>query len=180
MARTVDIDALYRRHGDELLRWFARRTADTQTALDLWAESFAQAVAAQHRCRATDDQARAAWLWAIAQRQLARYLRRGYAERRAMRKVGLERPPADPSLLAAIEHEAGLDALRRELAAAMESLTPAIHQAVRLRVVEGLPYPEVARRLAISEPAARARVSRGLHRLANTLDPLTVPEVLPS
>lgn len=180
MARTIDIDALYRRHGDELLRWFARRTADTQTALDLWAESFAQAVAAQHRCRARDDQARAAWLWAIAHRQLARYLRRGYAEQRAMRRIGLERPPADQSLLAAIEHEAGLDVLRQELATAMGTLTPAIHQAVRLRVVDGLSYPEVARRLSISEPAARARVSRGLHSLAGVLDPLTLPEVLPS
>lgn len=180
MARTIDIDALYRRHGDELLRWFARRTADAQTALDLWAESFAQAVAAQHRCRATDPPAEAAWLWAIAHRQLARYLRRGYAERRAMRKIGLERPPADPSLLDAIEREAGLDVLRRELSTAMASLTPAIHRAVRLRVVDGLPYPEVARRLAITEPAARARVSRGLNSLADVLDPLTRSEAQPS
>ncbi|MFA4927002.1 MAG: sigma factor, partial [Patulibacter sp.] len=99
MARPLDIDALYRRHGDDLLKWFGRRTVDAQIALDLWAETFAQAVAAQHRCRAKDDEARAAWLWGIAHRQLARYLRRGYAEQRAVRRIGLERPPADPSLL---------------------------------------------------------------------------------
>lgn len=180
MARTLDIDALYRRHGDDLLKWFGRRTADAQTALDLWAETFAQAVAAQQRCRAKNDEARAAWLWGIAQRQLARYLRRGYAEQRAVRRIGLERPPADPSLLAAIEREVGLEALRRELAAALDALSPGIHDAVRLRVLEDLPYPEVARRLSISEATARARVSRGLNALAGKLDPQTLPELHPS
>lgn len=180
MARILDIDALYRSCGDDLLSWFARRTADAQTALDLWAETFAQAVASQHRCRAKDDDARAAWLWGIAERQLARYLRRGYAEQRAVRKIGLERPPAAPSLLAVIEREMGLDALRQELVLALDDLSPGIHAAVRLRVVEDLSYPEVARRLSISETAARARVSRGLQALASTLDPLTLPELRPS
>lgn len=177
MARTLDIDALYARHRDELLRWFARRTADAETALDLWAETFAQAVAARRRCRATTDEQRAAWLWSIAQRQLARYLRRGYAEQRAVRRIGLERPPVDPPLLAAIEREAGLDDLRARLAVALATLGDDTRRAVQLRVVDELPYPEVARRLAISEPAARARVSRGLHALGRVLDPSTLPEV---
>lgn len=180
MPRKLDIDALYRRSGDELLRWFVRRTADAETALDLWSETFAQAVASQGRCRATTDEERAAWLWSIAYRQLARFLRRGYAEQRAVRRIGLERPPAQPSVLAAIEREAGLDTLRQELAFALAALSPAARQAVQLRVVDDLPYPEVARRLEISEPAARARVSRGLHSLAgalDALDPLTLPEL---
>jgi RNA polymerase sigma-70 factor (ECF subfamily) len=40
---------------------------------------------------------------------------------------------------------------------------------VRLRVVDELPYCEVARRLAITEEAARARVSRALRGLSRTL-----------
>jgi RNA polymerase sigma-70 factor (ECF subfamily) len=43
---------------------------------------------------------------------------------------------------------------------------------VRLRVVDELPYPDVAARLGISEQAARARVSRALRALAGALDDL--------
>lgn len=177
MATGVDIDALYAEHGDPLLRWFARRTADPQTALDLWSETFAQAVSSQRRCRASTDDERAGWLWGIARRQLARYLRRGYAEQRAVRRIGLERPPADPPLLAAIERRAGLDAVRAELAHALSTLGDDTRRAVELRVVDDLPYPEVARLLAISEPAARARVSRGLNALGRLLDRQALLEV---
>lgn len=40
---------------------------------------------------------------------------------------------------------------------------------LRLRVMEDLPYSEVARRLGCSEGAARVRVSRGLARLHQEL-----------
>ncbi|MEV4421608.1 RNA polymerase sigma factor [Patulibacter sp. NPDC049589] len=180
MARDLDIDALYARHRRELLRWFARRTADAESALDLLAETFAQAIAARRGCRARTDEARAAWLWGIAHRQLARYLRRGYAEQRAIRRLGLERPPVDEPVLAAIEREAGLDDLRSRLADALETLGPNVRQAVELRVVDELPYPDVARHLRISEPAARARVSRGLNALGRVLDPAVAGEVAPS
>ena len=38
-----------------------------------------------------------------------------------------------------------------------------------MRVVDDLPYEEVARRLGVSEPTARARVSRGLRALQGAL-----------
>jgi RNA polymerase sigma factor (sigma-70 family) len=174
-----DIDVLYARHRRELLHWFARRTADAEVALDLLAETFAQAIRARSRCRATTDDARAAWLWGIAHRQLARYLRRGYAEQRAVRRLGLERPPADAPLLAAVERESGLDDLRVLLAAAMGTLSPNVRHAIELRVVDELPYPDVARRLGVTETAARARVSRGLQALHRVLDSAAVPEITP-
>ena len=180
MVAELDIDALYAIHRDDLLRWFVRRTADAETALDLWAETFAQAVASRHRCRARTDDERAAWLWTIGRRQLARYLRRGYAEQRAVHRIGLERPPAQPELLDAIERRAGLDAMRLDLAAALSTLRGETRRAVELRVIDELPYPEVARRLAISEATARARVSRGLHALGRVLDRPTKPEASPS
>ncbi|HEY0343830.1 MAG TPA: hypothetical protein VGC59_04245 [Solirubrobacteraceae bacterium] len=40
-----------------------------------------------------------------------------------------------------------------------------------MRVVDERAYPTIARQLAISEQAARARVSRGLRELARTLEP---------
>ncbi|HEY3774967.1 MAG TPA: sigma factor-like helix-turn-helix DNA-binding protein [Solirubrobacteraceae bacterium] len=47
---------------------------------------------------------------------------------------------------------------------------PQHRDALRLRVVEERPYPEVARVLGISEQAARARVSRGLRSLRSVLE----------
>jgi DNA-directed RNA polymerase specialized sigma24 family protein len=41
---------------------------------------------------------------------------------------------------------------------------------VRMRVIDERPYAAIARQLAISEQAARARVSRGLRELARMLE----------
>jgi RNA polymerase sigma-70 factor (ECF subfamily) len=171
MRRTgLDVDALYERHHDELLLYLVRRTADVDVALDLWSETFAQAVAGRGKYRGKTEAEAAAWLYSIAKNQLARYLRRGYAERRAMQKLGLERPPADHELVADIWQRAQLDATRAELAAALATLSEPVREAVRLRVVDERPYVEVAHRLKISEQAARARVSRGLTALAEVLE----------
>jgi RNA polymerase sigma-70 factor (ECF subfamily) len=171
MRGTLDIDALYARHHDELLLYLVRRTADVEVALDLWSETFAQAVASRGKYRGKTDVEAAAWLYSIAKHQLARYLRRGYAERRAMQKLGLERPPADEELLADIWRRSQLEATRAELVAALATLSDSVREAVTLRVVDERPYVEVARRLKISEQAARARVSRGLAALAEALEP---------
>jgi DNA-directed RNA polymerase specialized sigma24 family protein len=45
-----------------------------------------------------------------------------------------------------------------------------------LRVVEELPYSDLASRLAISEQAARLRVSRGMKILARAVDVQTIKE----
>lgn len=177
MARDVNIEALYAAHRDTVLRFFVRRTADPETALDLWAETFAQAVASRKRCRASSEQGQAAWLWSIAHRQLDRYLRRGYAEQRMVRKLRMERPPTTPSLLSVIERETDLAAVKTQVAHALNTLPPATRAAIELRVMQEQPYPDIAIRLGISEVAARARVSRGLQALATTLDPDVRTEV---
>jgi DNA-directed RNA polymerase specialized sigma24 family protein len=59
-----------------------------------------------------------------------------------------------------------LHELREELAVAMAMLAPGTRDAVRLRVIDELPYYDLAQRLGISETAARVRVSRGLSALA--------------
>jgi RNA polymerase sigma-70 factor (ECF subfamily) len=164
------VDVLYARHHDDLLMFLVRRTADAEVALDLWAETFAQAVASQARFRGSTDAEAAGWLYSIARHQLALYFRRGRAERRAMERLGLERPPADEELLAEIEERAQLDVLRSELSVALATLSDSVREAVQLRVVEEQPYPDIARELRITEHAARARVSRGLNALADVLD----------
>ena len=170
----MNMDALYDRHAEELLLFLTRRTADPQVALDLWAETFAQAVAASRRFRGGSDAEAAAWLYTIARRQLARYYERGRVEQRAVERLRFERESASPSLLTELAERAGLNELRAELAGALAQLSPGVREAVRLRIVDDLAYPEVAGRLGISEQAARSRVSRGLATLASLLDAPTI------
>ena len=177
MAARLNTHALFERHCDALLRYFARRTADPEVALDLHAETFAHAVASARRFRGHTADDEAAWLYGIARNQLAAYLRRGYAEQRTVGKLGIERPPIDDDLLAAVNRRADLESLRSELITALAELTDDTRQAVALRVVDELPYPQVAARLGITEVAARARVSRGLQTLSGLLDPALAAEV---
>jgi len=165
----MDVEALHARHHDDLLLFLVRRTADPEVALDLWSETFAQAVAGRRTFRGRTEEEAAGWLYGIAKRQLARYFRRGYAEQRAMHKLGLERPPANEELLADIAHRAQLDAMRVELAAALASLSESVREVVKLRVVDERPYSEIASMLSITEQAARTRVSRGLAALADVM-----------
>lgn len=155
-----------------VLMFLARRTADPEIALDLWAETFAQAFAKRSSFRGTSDAEAAAWLMSIAKRQLAQFYRRGRIEQRGVDRLKLERPPAGADALAEIERSADLGGVRDELAAALAQLSPAVREAVRLRVVEEVEYPVLAAQLGISEGTARVRVSRGLAALAELLDPL--------
>ena len=88
----------------------------------------------------------ATWLYSIALRRLADYHRRGSAERRTLDRLKLERPPADPDLLADIERGASLHTLRAELTAALSQLAPGVRDAVQMRVVQELSYAEIASR----------------------------------
>lgn len=163
---------LYDRHAGELLVFFTRRTLDVEIARDLWAETFAQAYAGRRRCRAGDAAQAASWLYGIAYRQLALYHRRGHAERRALDRLGLQEPAFGEDDLERLVALADVEAQRDRLARALDDLRPALREAVRLRVVDDLPYRDVAARLGTSEQTARARVSRGLRALQrSTTDP---------
>src|SRR5690349_7795759 len=83
-------EEFYVRHVDMLLGFFARRTRDADMAADLTAETFAAALSARRRYR-PEQGAAIAWLFGIAMNKLADAQRRGYAERRARRRMGMER-----------------------------------------------------------------------------------------
>jgi RNA polymerase sigma factor (sigma-70 family) len=176
--RELDIASLYVRHCEELLTFIVRRTSDTEVALDLWAETFAQALASRGRYRGATDEEAGAWLYGIARRQLARYYRRGSAERRAMRRLGIERPVIDPNTEAEIVRRAGLDDLRQAIAAGVAMLPEDAREAIELRIVDELSYADLAARLAITEQTARKRVSRGVGALSHLLDAKTLMEAL--
>lgn len=160
----------YDEHAEALLVYLARRVYNPEVAFDLTAETFAQAYAARGRFRGSTDRAAAAWLYKIARRQFAGYLRKGRAERRALARLGIEPPGLDEEQRARIEELADLESLRGTIRVELARLSGAQRAALELKVVEDLSYPDVASRLGISEEAARARVSRGLRALAAALD----------
>ena len=169
-----DIDAfaaLYHREAQTVLVFIARRTLDPELALDLTAETFAQAFRGRRIFRGSTEMEERAWLFTIARRQISRYHRRGTVERRALQALGAQLPEAHEDDLREIEEAAGLDALRATLGDELARLNDDQRAALQLRVVEERPYPEVADALGVSEQTARARVSRGLRALARALEP---------
>src|SRR3954449_7837309 len=82
--------AFYERRVREVLGYLMRRTGDPEVAADLTSETFAAAIVARRRFR-RDGAPAGAWLFAIAHRKLVDYQRRGYADERARRQLGMER-----------------------------------------------------------------------------------------
>jgi RNA polymerase sigma-70 factor, ECF subfamily len=160
---------LYDRWAKPLLAFCYRRTCDPEASLDLVAETFAIAYQKRHRYRDRGPGV-GAWLYGIAARELAAYRRRQRVELRACRRLAVTVPPLDDASLERIEELVDAARWRAALGQALAGLTSAERDAVRLRVVDQLDYAAVAARLCCSEQAARARVHRGLARLAATLE----------
>ena len=94
----ASFERFYRRHVDELLGFFVRRTRDAELTADLTAETFATALATRRRYR-PEKGAAGAWLDGIALEQLVEAERRGSVERRAQRRLGMARiEPTDRDL----------------------------------------------------------------------------------
>jgi RNA polymerase sigma-70 factor (ECF subfamily) len=176
MASAAAFIELYERDAESVLVFCARRTLDVEVALDLTAETFAQAWRGWSKVRIDSQEEVRGWLFTIARRQLSRYFRRGRVEQRALRRMGVQIPVLQEEDLGEIERAAELPALRAALGAELEKLSGDQRRALQLRIVDELPYSDVARRLGISEPTARARVSRGLRMLALALEPIAAGE----
>jgi RNA polymerase sigma-70 factor (ECF subfamily) len=97
---------LYQRESELVLLFCARRVLDPETALDLTAETFAQAFRARQAFRGSTEVEARAWLLTFARRQVGRFLRRGSLDRRALLSVGIQSPVLDAG-------EAEAEALRR-------------------------------------------------------------------
>jgi len=147
----------YRRHVEAVLRYHARWARDAEIAADLTAETFAAALESKARFKPGGPPARA-WLFGIAVKKLADYRRRGYAEDRARRRLGLERIEPTEADLAWIESLAG----DVEVAEFVDELPDDQRRAVRARVVEERGYEEIAAELQMTTAGVRKRVSRGL------------------
>ena len=169
-AARTDPDAfgeLYRRHA-AAVHAFLRNRAPNRVAGELTAETFAQAALSLGRFRDEMEGSGLPWLYGIARNLLRTYHERERIESKARQRLGL---PAHDYELEVHEANARVDAerLAPELAAALDTLPRAQRQALELRVVQQLPYRQVALSLDCSEVAARIRVTRAIDSLSRLL-----------
>lgn len=160
---------LYDRWSEKLMAYFYRRTLDAEASADLVAETIAVAYLRRNHYRKRSVPV-GAWFYGIARRELGRYRRRRGVEGRALQRLGVIRPELDGDSMARIDELIDLATYRVELEAALTRLSASERDAVRLRVVDDLPYREVANHLGCSEGAARVRVHRALGRLADWME----------
>lgn len=154
-----DFGAFYRRHEEEVLGYFLRRTAQTDVTADLTAETFARALAGRANFDSELGEA-AAWLFGIARHVLARSLERGRVEDNVRRRLAMEPLVLDDNVLASIEEVETGPALT-----ALGELPRGQRDAVRSRVIDDREYDEMAAELRCSPGLARQRVSRGLRAI---------------
>lgn len=163
---------LYDRYAQAIFDFAKRRTRDHHAALDITAESFAQAW--QHRRRFSDQVGGSAgpWLFGIARNVLLRAVRDGRMRGEAAKRLSLtmDRSTLTPDA----SWVEGLDA---DLDEALEALPAQQRVAVKMRVLDDRSYGDIAEDLECTEGAARIRVSRGLTALRLTLKSGTSQEL---
>jgi RNA polymerase sigma-70 factor, ECF subfamily len=172
IVRSLDVPemfgVLFERHAEPMLAFFARRTLDAEAAAELVAETFAEAFSSRGRFR---DQGvdGAGWLYGIGRNLLSHYFRSGAVDARARRRLGMQERTASDDDYDRIEELIDFQARAKEIRAALSDLSEDQREAVTLRVIDGRSYHEVAKVLGCTEQTARARVSRGLRRIATQL-----------
>jgi RNA polymerase sigma-70 factor (ECF subfamily) len=154
----------YRRHERAIIGYFLRRTGDPELTADLTAETFAAALEAADRY-VPQDRPAVTWLFGIARHKLLRSLDRRRVEASARRRLKLEPLELGDDLLREIER-VGADERVRVL---LDQLPIDQAVAVQGRVVEEIPYGDLAGQLRCSEAVVRKRVSRGLMSLRRRL-----------
>lgn len=155
----------YERYAVWVRSWFQRETGSESAALDLTAETFAQAWRGTKRFRDMADGSGAPWLFGIARNLLRQYHKHNRIETAARARLGLPGVDAGTDDYDAVDERITADTLREALLHAVEALPHDQRRALELRIVEQLSYEEVAGRLDCSINAARLRVSRALRAL---------------
>jgi RNA polymerase sigma-70 factor, ECF subfamily len=155
---------LYDRHVEAIHRFHLVRTREREAALDLTAETFAQAWLSRERFRDLAGGSAAPWLFGIARNVLVVSVRKRRLEQSARERLGVL-GGADRTEEAPEPSEVWLEGLDEAFA----ELPPEIRQAVGLRVVHDLSYDELAETIGTTPGAARVRVHRGLTALRTRL-----------
>jgi RNA polymerase sigma-70 factor (ECF subfamily) len=150
----------YRRHERLVLGFFVRVTGRGDLALDLTAETFAQALESHRGFDPCRGEARG-WLLGIARHVLAASLTRGRVEASARSRRGMASLTLDERLIASIEETASVVA-EGVVEEWLSALSFEQRVAVQGRVIDERSYCELAAELECSEAVVRQRVRRGL------------------
>ena len=171
---------LYDVYADKVVRYLVRQTLDPEVAFDLMAETFAEALDGIALFRGSDDEAGRSWLFSIATHQLIRWRKRGALERRKIQELGVSVRDLGREEFERIEHLADLQRFKPVLDLALRRLSVEQREVLRLRVIEGRSYDEIADKFGVTNDAIRLRVSRSLRQLAVTLGRLGALEACPN
>jgi len=155
----------YDRYAGWMRSWFQRQTGSDSAALDLTAETFAQAWHASRRFRDLADGSGAPWLFGIARNLLRQYHKHNRIESAARERLGMPSLWADCEDYEAVDERLEAGSLAPALRHAVRALPREQRRALELRVVQQLDYEEVAGALGCTQNAARLRVSRALRSL---------------
>lgn len=159
----------YDRYAVWVRAWFQRETGSESAALDLTAETFAQAWRASRRFRDEADGSGAPWLFGIGRNLLRQYHKHSRIETAARERLGLPLAFAESDDYDRVDDRIAADSFGPALQSAVGALPAEQRQALELRVVQQLSYLEVAVRLGCSPNAARLRVSRALRTVTGQL-----------
>lgn len=173
LAARRDPDAfceVYERHYAAIRSWFQARVRNEAAALDLTAETFAQALRGLRRFRDEADGSAAPWLYGIARHLWLKYERRQRIETTAREKLGMLLRLYSTDDLETVDDRIDQERTAGAVRDAFSMLRDEEREALNLRVVQGLSYAEVARELGSSEPAARKRVMRALRALRSRVE----------
>jgi RNA polymerase sigma factor (sigma-70 family) len=152
------VDALFRRHARALHRFFLRRTGGDHARADDLVQDVFLSVAS-----GSAGETSSALLFTVADRRLVDDLRRSKRRPETVPLTDLfagrlvARPEGDPSLASALN-------------AAIGALSDSQRRVFVWKVMEGVPFAEIARRLGTSEGAARMQLVRALRAVRADLE----------
>ncbi len=155
----------YDRYAAWVRSWFQRQTGSDTAALDLTAETFAQAWHGARRFRDLAEGSGAPWLFGIARNLLRQYHKHNRIESAARERLGMPASWAECEDYDRVDERIAAVSLAPLLRHAVRALPSEQRRALQLRVVEQLDYEEIAGTLGCSQNAARLRVSRALRSL---------------
>lgn len=161
----AQIEQLYRRHSETLIRFARRRTPSLETAQDVVAATFLTA----WRRRADLPEAELPWLYAIARNEIGTHLRSTKRLARLRERLVGSTDEVAPRA------EADAFGEREEISAAFNSLNARDREVLSLHAWEGLDGPAAAAVLGITANAYAIRLHRARQRLSAQLAPEGAP-----
>lgn len=159
---------LYNRYAERLHSFFLRRTNSSDAAVDLTAETFAQAWRGRRTFRDQAGGSAGPWLFTIARRLLIRSVDRRRIETTMVERLQVELSVWDRDRVR--PEPSWLDGIDADIQAALDQLPHDQRRAVELRVLDELPYGTIAECLGCTTTAVRIRVSRGLATMRSRLE----------